>query len=266
MTPLVLAAGSAQVILDPDDGGRIVRLDVDGLPLLVPADVDAHAHGMFPMAPWAGRVRDGAFEFQGEAYQLPVDAAPHAIHGTVRDRRWTVEEADATRATLSVDLGPAWPFAGRAVQRLELTPDSLALEMEVHATEVAMPVTCGWHPWWSRDLGRGEELEVELHADRMYRRDAEGIPSGEILDIVPPPWDDCFTDLGSPVAVLRWSGAATVTIESDCACAVVFTEPAHAVCVEPQSGPPDAFNLDPHVVTPGEPLVVNMTVRWELDG
>ena len=266
MSLLVLDAGPAQVVVDPGGGGRVVRLDVAGLPLIVPAEVDGHAHGIFPMAPWAGRVRDGAFEFAGESYQLPINAAPHAIHGTVRDRGWVVEEADGAHAELSIDLGSAWPFAGSAVQRLVLTPESLSFEMEVRAAEAAMPVTAGWHPWWSRDLGRGEELEVELHADRMYRRDAEGIPSGEILDIVPPPWDDCFTDLGAPVAVLRWSGAATVIIESDCSCAVVFTEPAHAVCVEPQSGPPDAFNLDPHVVTPDEPLVVHMTVRWELDG
>ncbi|HEU5302817.1 MAG TPA: aldose 1-epimerase [Acidimicrobiia bacterium] len=263
---LVLDAGPAQAVVDPEAGGRIVRLDVAGLPLIVPPEVDAHAHGIFPMAPWAGRVRDGAFEFGGDAYQLPINAAPHAIHGTVRDRRWDVDEYDRAHVAMSVDLGPTWPFAGSAVQRIELTADSLSLRMEVRAAEAEMPVTAGWHPWWSRDLGRGEELEVELHADRMYRRDAEGIPSGEILDIVPPPWDDCFTDLGVPVAVLRWSGAATVTIESDCACAVVFTEPAHAVCVEPQSGPPDAFNLDPQVVAPHAPLVVHMTVRWELDG
>ena len=266
MPPLVLDAGSARVVVDPEAGGRIVRLEVAGLGLIVPPEVDAHDHGIFPMAPWAGRVRDGAFQFDGESYQLPINAAPHAIHGTVHDRPWVVEDSDGTRAALSVDFGPAWPFAGTAVQRIVLTPESLALEMEVRAAESAMPVTCGWHPWWSRDLGRGEEVEVELHADRMYRRDAEGIPSGEILDIVPPPWDDCFTDLGSPLAVLRWSGAATVTIETDCACAVVFTEPTHAVCVEPQSGPPDAFNLDPHIVTPDTPLVVHMTVRWELDG
>ena len=80
MSLRVLDAGSAQVVVDPE-GGRIVRLDVDGLPLLVPPEVDAHRHGMFPMAPWAGRVRDGAFEFSGESYQLPINAAPHAIHG-----------------------------------------------------------------------------------------------------------------------------------------------------------------------------------------
>jgi galactose mutarotase-like enzyme len=45
---------------------------------------------------------------------------------------------------------------------------------------------------------------------------------------------------------------------------VVFTEPPHAVCVEPQCGPPDAFNLGHGfvVVEPGEPLVHTMTWRW----
>jgi len=44
---------------------------------------------------------------------------------------------------------------------------------------------------------------------------------------------------------------------------VVFTEPEHAICVEPQSGPPDAVNLDvATVVTPGTPLVVHATFTW----
>ena len=264
--PLIeLGAGTATVVIDPEGGGRVVRLDVGDLPLIVPPEVDDD-HGIFPMAPWAGRVRSGAFEFDGADYRLPVNKAPHAIHGTVRDQPWRVEHSDASNLELSVDLEHPWVLGGRVVQRFSLSPQRLELTMEVHAGDRAMPVSCGWHPWWSRDLGRGEELEVELHADRMYRLDAEGIPSGEIVKIVPPPWDDCFTELGEPTAVLRWPGVATVIIESDCPCVVVYTEPTHAVCVEPQSGPPDSFNLDPHVVEPGAPLVVHMTVRWELDG
>jgi galactose mutarotase-like enzyme len=30
--------------------------------------------------------------------------------------------------------------------------------------------------------------------------------------------------------------------------------PKHALCVEPQSGPPDGFTLAPLVVTPASPL------------
>ena len=58
----------------------------------------------------------------------------------------------------------------------------------------------------------------------------------------------------------------TVTIETDCSCVVVYTEPEAALCVEPQSGPPDALNLAPHVVTPDAPLVVHTTFDWAIDG
>lgn len=260
-----LTAGDARVVVDPAGGGRVLGLDVDGLDLLVTPEVDEHDHGIFPMAPWAGRIRHGEFAFDGTDYRLPCNKGPHAIHGTVRDVAWTVEDVSETSAVLSVQLGDPWPFGGRVVQRLSLAPDHLELVMEVHAADRAMPASCGWHPWWSRDLDRGGSLEVELHADHLYRLDGEGIPSGELVPVVPPPWDDCFTDLGEPAAILRWPGAATVTITTDCPCVVVYTEPEHAVCVEPQSGPPDEFNLAPRIVEPGSALVTQATLWWAVD-
>jgi len=261
-----LAAGDARLVVDPLHGGRVTHLQVGDLALVVPPDVDEHNYGIFPMAPWAGRIRYGAFTFEEQQYRLPLNKPPHAIHGVVRDTPWTVAEAGTTNAVLSVGLRDPWPFGGRVVQRCSLEPDGLALTMEVHALDRPMPVSCGWHPWWSRYLDRGEPLEVELHADAMYRLDGEGIPSGEIVPVVPPPWDDCFTDLGKPAAILRWPGAATLTIETDVPCVVVYTDPEHAVCVEPQSGPPDEFNLAPRVVAPGSPLVITARFRWILDG
>jgi aldose 1-epimerase len=262
---ITLTAGDARLVVDETGGGRVVHLEAGGLALVVSPEVDEHDHGIFPMAPWAGRVRHGDFTFDGEAYHLPTNKPPHAIHGTVRDTAWTVEDVAVASAVLSVGLADPWPFGGRVVQRFALEPDGLAVTMEVHATERAMPVSCGWHPWWSRSLDRGEPLEVELHAAAMYRVDGEGIPSGEVVPVVPPPWDDCFTDLGEPAAILRWPGAGTLTITTDCPCVVVYTDPEHAVCVEPQSGPPDEFNLAPRVVEPGSPLIVHATFRWALD-
>jgi aldose 1-epimerase len=264
---IALERGPARVVLDPDGGGRIERLVVDGLALLVPPEVDDHNYGCFPMAPWAGRVRDGRFSFEGVEHQLPLNKPPHAIHGIARDRRWRVQEQSPSRAVLTVDLGDPWPFRGRVVHTLALTADSLDLTMEVDASGSTMPASCGWHPWWHRGLARGEPVELELHAGAMYVRDADGIPTGELTPVAAPPWDDCFTDLGAPAAaVLRWPGAATLTIRTDCPCVVVYTEPETAVCVEPQSGPPDELNLAPHVVTTDAPLVVHATFDWALDG
>ena len=261
---LELRAGSARVLLDEAGGGRIDRLIVDGLDLLVPPDLDDRNYGAFPMAPWAGRIRHGELRFDGADYRLPCNQRPHAIHGTARDRRWRVDEESRAAAVLSVALDAPWPFGGRVVQRFELAADALALTMEVDARDRPMPATCGWHPWWYRTPpGAAHPLEVELHADAMFKRDDEGIPTGERVVVTAPPWDDCFTDLGAPAAVLRWPDAVTVAIDTDCSCLVVFTEPEHAICVEPQSGPPDAVNLgSAAVVTPDAPLVVHATFRW----
>jgi galactose mutarotase-like enzyme len=259
-----LHAGPARAGLDEQHGGRLERLQVDGLDLLVPPEVDDHNYGAFPMAPWAGRIRHGRFHFDGVDYEMPCNAPPHAIHGIARDRRWRVEASTRASATLAVALDAPWPFGGRVVQHAALTSGALALTMEVHAADRPMPVTCGWHPWWYRTPKVGAApLEVELHADQMYARDDEQIPTGELTPVHAPPWDDCFTDLGAPVAVLSWPDTRTVQVESDCGCVVVFTEPEHAICVEPQSGPPDAVNLGAAtIVQPGAPLVVHATFAW----
>ncbi len=253
-----MESGPARLVVSPEQGGRIMALTVDGVDLLVTPEVDDHNFGCFPMAPWAGRVRHGTFDFDGQRYQLPLNDPPHAIHGTVRDHPWT-EDGDGV---ISAPLLPPWPFGGLVVQRFGLAPDALHLTMEVHAADEAMPVSCGWHPWWSRRLGRGEPLQVELDADAMYARDDDHIQTGELVPVGPHPWDDCFTELGDRPAVLRWPGAFAVTLATSCRCVVVFDEPEDAICVEPLSDPPDAFNLGPTIVRPGEPLVVTATWSW----
>ena len=47
---------------------------------------------------------------------------------------------------------------------------------------------------------------------------------------------------------------ARITMVSDCDHWVIYDMPKHALCVEPQSGPPDGFTLAPHVVAPQSPL------------
>ena len=76
-----------------------------------------------------------------------------------------------------------------------------------------------------------------------------------------PPWDDCF--LGAPGAVLH-HGRQRLTLTSDCDHWVVFDETAHATCVEPQSGPPDAFNLGTGSasLTPGGQLARWFEMVW----
>jgi aldose 1-epimerase len=65
--------------------------------------------------------------------------------------------------------------------------------------------------------------------------------------------------------VLEWPGVLRLEITSTCAWWVVYSEPEHAVCVEPQSGPPDAVNGVPEIVAPGTPLTHEMRWAWARD-
>ena len=174
------------------------------------------------------------------------------------DRRWRRLD----ERTIETELGPDWPFAGSVVQRFDLAADRLTCRLELHAN-VRMPASIGWHPWFLRRLpGLDGELELELDAGAMYQRDAAGITTRTLVSPPPPgPWDDCFTGLRR-APVLRWPGFLELTVESDCPAWVVYTEPADALCVEPQTAPPDAINTDPTVIEPGRPLTAEMTWRW----
>jgi aldose 1-epimerase len=164
--------------------------------------------------------------------------------------------------TIEIDLGPEWPFAGSVIQRFDLATDHLTCRIELHA-EVPMPASIGWHPWFvRRPAGIDGELELELDAGEMLPRDAAEIATRPVVSPPPPgPWDDTFTDLRRP-PILRWPGFVELTIESECEYWVVYTEPVDALCVEPQTAPPDVLNTGPTVVEPGQPLVAEMTWRW----
>jgi aldose 1-epimerase len=254
---LELIAPGVSAVVDLAAGGRLASLVVDGRELLKTAGYGPIAWGSFPMAPFAGRVRDGILTFDGVEHRLPLGLPPHAIHGTVLERPWTL----IGETTIGTDLGPDWPFRGRVVQRFELGADSLTCRLELHADE-PMPASIGWHPYFLRRLeGVDGELELDLDAGAMLVRDGAGIATDQAIEPGPGPWDDCFIDLRRP-PVLRWPGFLELTIESDCPAWVVYTVPEDAVCVEPQTAPPDAVNADPAIVLPGRPLVAEMTWRW----
>lgn len=265
-TRLRLRAPGVEAVVDLEAGGRLASFVVDGRELLLTEGLGPFAWGSYPMVPFAGRVRDGQFEFRGRRFKLPADMPPHAIHGTVLDRLWRMVD----EGTITTELGPVWPFAGRAIQRFVLEAGRFTCRLELHADE-PMPASIGWHPWFRRQpqpaAGGAAKLatrplELEFDAGAMYRRDAAGIATTE--QVVPPPpgpWDDCFTNLRRP-PVLRWPGFLELTIQSDCPTWVVYTVPVDALCIEPQSAPPDALNTGPAIVEPGRPLIAEMVWTW----
>jgi aldose 1-epimerase len=255
---LVLDAGDVRAVVRPEDGGRLGSLVVGGHELLVTGDPQGPIHwGSYPMVPWAGRVRLGRFTFAGREHQLPIGMPPHAIHGVAYDRPWTVEGDD----TIALELDARWPFRGRVRQRFSVSADALEVTMTLEADE-PMPAVMGWHPWFRRVLAEGAEpVRLDVRPGEMLVRGPDGIPTGERVPPPPGPWDDAFTGLAADPA-LEWPGRLRLALASTCRWWVVYSMPEHAICVEPQSGPPDAFNGTPDVVEPGRPMTHSMRWSW----
>jgi len=128
--------------------------------------------------------------------------------------------------------------------------------LTIESTGHAFPAELGWHPWFRKP----ERLEFSPTA--MYERDEFGLPTGELVEPTDGPWDDCFVSTEPVVLHYDRTVAPAVRVESDCDHWVVYDMPTDATCVEPQSGPPDAFNLSPHVVDPDTSLRRSMTISW----
>lgn len=248
--PLIeLRDGPLAVSVAPQAGGRLAQVVHAGQPWLVGADgieAAAIAWGCYPMLPWAGRVRGGRFRFDGRDVQLPPSLGAHAIHGVGYRLPWQVEQATARECILSLALGEGtqWPFGGSARQRIAIDGPRLRLELSVQAGARPMPMpVLGWHPWF-RKPG-----QLQFTPTACYPRDADGIARLPVVEVPARPWDDCFLNT-QPVLLRR--GGQVLTLRAGSDHWVVFDEPAHATCVEPQTGPPDAFNLVPGVLAAGD--------------
>ena len=213
----------------------------------------------FPMVPYAGRVAGGVFSFHERLHRLPVNKTPNAIHGTAWSQAWT----KTSSSEITAELGPSWPLGGSAKQRVTLDDDGLDMALTVTAGDNAMPAMVGWHPWFRRRLLRDAAVSAQLdfRAKQMYELDDHMIPTGELSEPPPGPWDNCFTGVSQPLT-LTWPGVVELSLNSSCDHWVIYDKPTRAICVEPQSDAPDAFNRQPRVLEPGESLTETFRIAW----
>lgn len=228
------------------------------------------SYGIPILFPFPNRLRDGAFTFQGSAYQVNPPR-----HGFVRDKAWTVIEAQASESD------GAWLRCGfdarqHAEAILSQFPFPFVLEMTyrlqdgrlgIHLTatntgERAMPLGYGLHPYFRRPA-RGT---IQVPANNRWEL-ADSLPTGKVLeldeadDLRQPrglaglALDDIYSGLTTTAAgmtecLLTDSDRGTEIVVEFSArqfpFVVVYTPPAprQAICIEPNTCPTDAFNLE----------------------
>lgn len=272
---VTLHSGDVVAVLDPATGGRLTSLNVAGDELLatVPEDVREKVlaadplrgrdwyRGSFPLAPWAGTLHDGAFEFDGRQHALPLGGG--AVHGLVAERAWDVVGVPTeTSADLAVRIGPqlpgGWPFDGLVRQSFHLDGSALRMRLEVHCPAGSMPAIAGFHPWFRRSLGAGRAARVSFSPGRrLIHRDGRHIAT---TDLGNRPWDDLFVDVSGPPSI-SWPDGPTLTLVSDAPIWVYYERMPEGFCLEPWTGPYDGLGTRwAAVVSPGDPLVLELSM------
>lgn len=271
-----LAVDDVVVVVDLDEGARGMEWTVGGQQLLAHYGDRPIEHGMYPMAPWAGRIRGNSVEWNGHVHPLPVTHDPWAIHGTALSQRALVlelmQDTHEARLVARIDEHPGWPWPMAVDIGWHLRPRELTTTITVHAHADPFPAVVGWHPWFRRQLDVGGALELSMRATERLVRGADHLPTGEVAPYAAGegPFDDAFR-VPDGRATVSWPGVLAVDIASDSDWYVVFDELASCVCVEPQSGPPDGLRSadgsrgnwgGPAIASPGSPHV--LTTTWTL--
>jgi aldose 1-epimerase len=225
------------------------------------------------MFPFAGRIAKGQFTWQGKQYNLPEgDGRGNALHGFAFNRPWRLVEQSDDAVSAEFHLGrdgadalALWPsdFSIRASYRV----GDCALDCRVEFANIGdkpLPCCFGWHPYFRLPLSdQGSTAETTLTVPTTQTLPlVDMIPTGKLAPLASgvdlqngfalgtQAFDEPF--LLQPAAgnqhvvTLRDNATGRMvrqTFDASLKYAVVYT-PGHrqAVCVEPQTGPPDIFN------------------------
>ncbi len=229
--PFKLKNDKIELILFPDHGcyWSTLRVFLKGkwLDLLEPmfGDGPPFHYGSYMMAPWANRLVQGIFEFNGKHYQLrknfPDDTA---IHGDVRTRPWDIESACEQKFVATLDSRKFsnfnYPFKLKFKHTLELSDNRLRMTLFIENIDSEqVPVGMGFHPFFKRQLtDRDQDIVVVLPADKVYP-DERCIPTGPAVSVSNgtdlrgerflgnPNLDHCFTGLTGNLIRLIYKGS-----------------------------------------------------------
>jgi aldose 1-epimerase len=247
------------------------------------------------LAPWPNRIRDGYYEFEGTAHQLPLTepARHNAIHGLCNWSRWTLAEQSADAITVEYELpaqvGYPWWLTLRT--RWQVSSAGLSCTQEVinNSTSNA-PWGYSVHPYLQLPGVSVDETLLHVPGKTRIQPDNRLLPIGYVpvagteFDFTEPrAIGDLVMDVSFGEIEHDAAGITEVTIadpRSDNKLVLwaddkfkywqIFTgDTLHgerfrrSVAVEPMTCPPDSFRTgrDLIVLAPGETWTASWGIR-----
>jgi aldose 1-epimerase len=268
-------------------GAGLRSYEIGGRPVLDgygPDELASAGRGQVLM-PWPNRIQDGAYEFAGTWYHLPLSepGARNAIHGLVRWIAWSVAERADDRVVMEHTLQPRPGYPFRLALRIEYAVSAGGLRVTAMATNEgpdACPFAMGAHPYLTVGTETIDTVTLRAPGRTVLQTDPRGVPQsvssvdGTEYDfrqprlIGPTKLDNAYTDLerdadGIARVELRNSSTGeglSLWLDESYRYIELFTgDPLPSVrrrslAVEPMTSPPNAFRTGESllVLEPGE--------------
>ncbi len=255
-----IAAGDYEAAVSPQTGGGLLCLRFRGTDVLRPGREDATDPlqlSCFPLVPYANRIADGQFVWDGHTQTLPpnMKGEPHPLHGDGWRAPWAVAEASADRVVLEFHHAAGdWPWAYAVRETIQADTGGVSLELEiVNLAETAMPAGLGFHPYFP---GRTTAL-LRASVGTVWLTDAEMLPTRQAPPAQVRDWatptpvrapgliDHCYTQWWGPAEIRLPDRGLAVRLSASKALGYlhVYSPPGEDFfCVEPVSHRPDALN------------------------
>lgn len=217
---------------------------------------DISGMSSFLMAPWAGRIQNGRFNYEGRTIHYPSCLLdnPHSMHGFTRDLPWEIKEQTPNSLSLKFihHANAQWPFSFEIEQQYLLNNDGLHIFLIVENTgHEKMPFSMGYHPFFPCD----EHTKLYADVQQVWHTDEELMPThlgshfmvSQLAGGYPvqeEAWDIIFTGWDKKVRI-EWQDRVLIyQVSAPMDFLVLYNPQGESwFCAEPFANITDSFNL-----------------------
>ncbi|ALO66097.1 galactose mutarotase [Arthrobacter alpinus] len=186
-------------------GATLRSLTHAGRNLVVPFDADQvrPAYRGANLAPWPNRLADGAYSYNGEQYQVPINEVERmtALHGLVLWNEWEPRAQTPDSVTLGAIIEPQAGYPHRLAIEVRFELSAAGLDWRITATNIgtgisAAPYGVAPHPYLVAGSGTVDTWTLELPAAKILQVTPDRLLPTELADVATH--DDGYFDFQHP--------------------------------------------------------------------
>lgn len=212
--------------------------------------------------PYANRVENGTFSFQGKDYQLPLNEVgkKSAIHGLIYDKKFEIidyclskDKAFITLSYSSKSIEESSLFNYRIDLNYEIGETSLSLTVKIsNIGKNPFPFSLGWHPYFYNKQIENRKLDFESHKKIVFN--PKMIPCSVQTDntrqlTIDRHFDDCYKLSKGEINYSNKDYQLLLTCNSEVNYLQVFTpEDKNNVAIEFMTSPPNSLNTKEDII------------------